>query len=98
MASKTGTLIRPGPILAIAAVVGIAAGMFLSRQRDLDEHMALEHMSKVVEDLPPTRFPQPPEGPKKPGRTLNTRAVEGLPPYPGASPANMMSQPEGTGG
>jgi hypothetical protein len=98
MASKTGTLLKPGPILAMAAVIGIGAGMFLSRQRDLDEHMALEHMTKVVEDLPPSRFPAPPEGPKRPSRALNTRAVEGLPPYPGASPANMMSQDEGVGG
>lgn len=97
MASK-GFKLRPGPILLAAAVVGTGAGMYLSRQADLEEHMALEHMAKVVEDLPPTKFPAPPPPPKKGGPVFNTRAVEGLPPYPGAVPANLLAQPEGVGG
>jgi hypothetical protein len=95
--AKTGFLLRPGPILGAAAVLGIGAGMFLSRQADLEEHMALEHMARVVEDLPPTQFPAPPQ-PSKKGPTFNTRAVEGLPPYPGAVPSNLLSQGEGVGG
>jgi hypothetical protein len=96
--AKTGFILRPAPILVAAAVIGTGTGIMLSRQQTLDEHMALEHMAKMVEDLPPTRFPAPPTGNKVPTSTFNQKAVEGLPPYPGAVPANLLAQPEGVGG
>lgn len=100
MATKgTRFFLRPGPILGLAAVVGSVVGLLWSRQQSLSEHMELEHMTRVVDDLPPTRFPAPPEPERTPrGPALNMRALEGFPPYPGAVPANLLSQGEGVGG
>jgi hypothetical protein len=94
--ASSGFKLRPLPILAVAAVVGIAAGLIMSRRQELEEHMALEHMAQVVEDLPATRFPAPPD--EKTTRKIDLRAVEGLPPYPNAVPANILNQGQGVGG
>lgn len=98
MATPSGFRLRPWRVLAVAAVLGIGVGLYLSRQADLEEHLALAHMEKVSEDLPPMRFPAPPKPQGSGAPIFNGRAVEGLPPYPGAVPANLLSQQPGVGG
>jgi hypothetical protein len=94
--AKKGLKVRPGPILAVAAVAGIGLGLYWSRKQGLEEHVQLDHMAELVESLPPTRFPMPPAEPKT--RRSDFRAVEGLPPYPGAMPQKLLSQEDGVGG
>lgn len=92
-------LLTPYRILGLAAVAGVVGGLGLSYRAGLQHQAEVDEiMAEAGKQLPPQGFPAPPPLPRTKGPTFNMKAVEGLPPYPGGMPADLLSQPEGVGG
>lgn len=96
--SAARPLVTPYRVIGLAAVAGLAGGYVL---RKIDERQHLVEaevaMNMDREQLLPPSFPRPPPLPPPDGPSFNIRAVEGVPAYPNALPADLLSQPPGVG-
>ncbi|MFZ5471718.1 MAG: hypothetical protein ACOZIN_20005 [Myxococcota bacterium] len=76
--------LRPAHLLGAAAVLGLVLGVVIERGRT-----AMQSQTEPADPLSPAHLPRAPRGAPPPGSPLPSLALEGLPPYPNASPKNL---------
>jgi len=96
--AKTSKGLHVGWVLLAAAAIGSLAGVIIAEQRQQEMETEMQDVQRQIEKLTPMGMPLAvPAAASRDPMAPDPQSLKGLPPYPGAAPRRLMTNPKGQG-